>query len=71
MDGITATVSASIIAGIILLLVANGLLTSFYSILALGVLGGIWGFLYFNWHPARMYMGKIGQSVFRRIFVYS
>ena len=62
MDGITATVSASIIAGIILLLVANGLLTSFYSILALGVLGGIWGFLYFNWHPARMYMGDSGSQ---------
>lgn len=62
MDGITATVSAAIIVGIILLLVSNGLLTSFYSVLALGVLGGIWGFLYFNWTPARMYMGDSGSQ---------
>lgn len=62
MDGITATVSAAILLAVTLILVMMGLLTSFYCILTMGVLAGIMGFLYFNWQPARMYMGDSGSQ---------
>lgn len=62
MDGITASVSVMIILAVMQVLIQQGLFTSFYSVVSLGVLGGILGFLYFNWHPSRLYMGDSGSQ---------
>ncbi|MBL0309087.1 MAG: undecaprenyl/decaprenyl-phosphate alpha-N-acetylglucosaminyl 1-phosphate transferase [Bacteroidetes bacterium] len=58
MDGITTTVSMSIIAGLIIILsVIGNPISMFYLVMLIGVMGALTGFLYFNWHPSRIYMG--------------
>lgn len=68
MDGITGTISAIIILGMIGIQAANGSFNLFASITLIGVLGGILGFIMFNWFPAKIYMGDTG-SQFLGVFV--
>lgn len=62
MDGITGTVSLFI--GVMLLLIMNFAhrSDSFDFYLVMGVIAAIIGFLYFNWHPSKMYMGDTGSQ---------
>lgn len=62
MDGITTTTSMSIILAAILFAFYNGVEQINYLILLLGVFGSLLGFLYFNWTPAKMYMGDTGSQ---------
>ncbi len=62
MDAITTSVSASIIIGAIVLIVLNGDVPKSYLIIMLGVLGALIGFLFFNWHPSKIYMGDTGSQ---------
>ena len=62
MDAITTSVSISIILGAIVLIVLNGDISNVYLIIMLGILGALIGFLYFNWHPAKIYMGDTGSQ---------
>ncbi len=62
MDAITTSVSASIITGAIVLIILNGTVSNAYLIILLGVLGALIGFLFFNWHPSRIYMGDTGSQ---------
>jgi UDP-GlcNAc:undecaprenyl-phosphate/decaprenyl-phosphate GlcNAc-1-phosphate transferase len=62
MDGITASTSASILLGGVVLIVADKGIDTFYLIIILGVLGALIGFLLFNWHPSKMYMGDTGSQ---------
>jgi len=62
MDGITASVSAVVCIAVIMILVITGQFTSLNLIVLVGVLAGIAGFLYYNWHPSRMYMGDSGSQ---------
>ncbi len=62
MDGISGTVSLCIMLGCFFALIAGQNLFSFYSVLLLGVSGAVAGFLYFNWHPAKIYMGDTGSQ---------
>ena len=32
-------------------------------VIVIGVMAALGGFLFFNWHPSRMYMGDTGQPV--------
>lgn len=70
MDGITTTTSMSIILAAILFGIYNGVEHINYLILLIGVFGALLGFLYFNWTPAKMYMGDTG-SQFLGVFLAS
>lgn len=68
MDAVTATVSISIMAGAIMVLYqTHGQDLILYFIL-LGCMGALLGFLFYNWHPSKMYMGDTG-SQFLGIFL--
>jgi UDP-GlcNAc:undecaprenyl-phosphate GlcNAc-1-phosphate transferase len=62
MDGITASTSASILLGGVVLIISDKGIDTFYLIIILGVLGALIGFLLFNWHPSKMYMGDTGSQ---------
>jgi UDP-GlcNAc:undecaprenyl-phosphate GlcNAc-1-phosphate transferase len=63
MDAITSSISSVIIIGIVSLILLNGTYYgNFYLVMLFGVLGSLIGFLYFNWSPARIYMGDSGSQ---------
>jgi UDP-GlcNAc:undecaprenyl-phosphate GlcNAc-1-phosphate transferase len=71
MDGVTASISAFIIAGLIGVLAITGHAASeFYMLILIGVLGALIGFLRFNWSPSRIFMGDTG-SQFLGVFLAS
>ena len=71
MDGVAASISAFIIAGLIGVLAVTGQpAVEFYMLILIGVLGGLIGFLRFNWSPSRIFMGDTG-SQFLGVFLAS
>lgn len=68
MDAITGTVSISIIIAVMSVMFAHHEVHSVYFIVAIGVMGAIIGFLRYNWHPSKMYMGDTG-SMFLGVFL--
>jgi UDP-GlcNAc:undecaprenyl-phosphate GlcNAc-1-phosphate transferase len=68
MDGVTASVSACILIAAVVLILSDSSVSNAYLIIIIGLLGAIIGFLFFNWHPSRMYMGDTG-SQFLGIFL--
>lgn len=62
MDAITTSVSISILLGGVMLILLDGNLNNHFLIIVLGVLGSLIGFLFFNWHPSKMYMGDTGSQ---------
>ena len=62
MDAITTIVSSVILIFIIgMNLILHTILTPI-PILSLGVLGSLLGFLNYNWHPSKMFMGDTGSQ---------
>lgn len=71
MDAITTSVSMVIISGLIgFVFIDPSTHSTFYLVMLVGVLGALSGFLYFNWNPARIYMGDTG-SQFLGVFLAS
>jgi UDP-GlcNAc:undecaprenyl-phosphate GlcNAc-1-phosphate transferase len=62
MDGISGLVSLAILIACILVLYLGSNLYSFNTILLLGVSGALIGFLYYNWHPSKIFMGDTGSQ---------
>ncbi len=62
MDGITTTVSIAILSAGLLALWVVGPIEPVFVVLIIGVMGALCGFLFFNWHPSRMYMGDTGSQ---------
>ena len=63
MDAITTSVSISIIIGLITVVFVKELhINNFNLVMMVGVLGALAGFLYFNWHPSKIYMGDTGSQ---------
>ncbi|HNK67802.1 MAG TPA: MraY family glycosyltransferase [Flavobacteriales bacterium] len=62
MDGITTVTSISILACGLLSFVPEWKLGTIYPALVIGVIAALCGFLLFNWHPSRMYMGDTGSQ---------
>jgi UDP-GlcNAc:undecaprenyl-phosphate/decaprenyl-phosphate GlcNAc-1-phosphate transferase len=62
MDGVSGIVTAFIMLACFLVLLVEKNAFSFYSLMLIGVAGAVTGFLYFNWHPARIYMGDTGSQ---------
>ena len=68
MDGISTSISASIILGIFTFLYTKNMLTNDISFMLIGVFASLIGFLLFNWNPSKMYMGDTG-SMFLGVFL--
>ena len=62
MDSITAIVSITIILNALLILYLNSDGRNIHIILLIGVLAALCGFLIFNWHPAKIFMGDTGSQ---------
>jgi UDP-GlcNAc:undecaprenyl-phosphate GlcNAc-1-phosphate transferase len=63
MDAITTSVSISIITGLIVVVFVKEVhINNFNLVMMVGVLGALVGFLYFNWHPSKMFMGDTGSQ---------
>jgi UDP-GlcNAc:undecaprenyl-phosphate GlcNAc-1-phosphate transferase len=67
MDGITASVSVAALLGALAFLF-SGTGVEAFSFMLYGVLASLVGFLWYNWHPSRMYMGDTG-SMFLGVFL--
>jgi UDP-GlcNAc:undecaprenyl-phosphate GlcNAc-1-phosphate transferase len=62
MDGITTLVSITIIISALFILYINNDNYSIHIMLLIGVLAALIGFLFFNWHPSKMFMGDTGSQ---------
>jgi UDP-GlcNAc:undecaprenyl-phosphate/decaprenyl-phosphate GlcNAc-1-phosphate transferase len=63
MDGIATTVSIfTLLAAILTIFLSSKDYTNFHLLLLLGVMGSLVGFLFFNWHPSKMFMGDTGSQ---------
>ena len=62
MDGVTGSISLIIVATVVVLMATFGVQNSpmFYSLVAVG--GAIFGFLFLNWIPSKLYMGDTGSQ---------
>lgn len=62
MDGVTASISVSVLIGIFMVGVLNEQTNIVTSIVILSQIGALLGFLIYNWNPSRMYMGDTGSQ---------
>jgi UDP-GlcNAc:undecaprenyl-phosphate/decaprenyl-phosphate GlcNAc-1-phosphate transferase len=62
MDAIAALVSLFVIVEALLMLYIGKSFFHVHVIILLGCLGAIGGFLFFNWHPSKLYMGDTGSQ---------
>ncbi len=61
IDGITGVETISIATGLCLVMTAAGIENPTVDFLTLVLTGGCLGFLAYNWHPARLFMGDVGS----------
>ncbi len=69
MDGVTATVALSILS-ISMALAIKGVGLNYFFYLYVAITGSFIGFLFFNWRPARIYMGDTGSMFIGLIMGY-
>lgn len=62
MDSITTIVSIVVCFTILVLMLLGGDTSSYGGTIVVGLLAALLGFLYFNWNPAKMYMGDTGSQ---------
>lgn len=63
MDAITSVVSMGILASCFIIIYINGQVTSVHSFMIVGLLAALTAFLFYNWHPSKMYMGDTGSQL--------
>jgi UDP-N-acetylmuramyl pentapeptide phosphotransferase/UDP-N-acetylglucosamine-1-phosphate transferase len=61
IDGIAGAEMISISGGLIAVTLVLGTFSNPLSLLALVVLGAGFGFLWWNWHPAKIFLGDVGS----------
>ncbi len=61
MDGVSTSISISIILGMITYEFYSGNINIIYTMILVGVMGGLLGFLVYNWSPSSIYMGDTGS----------
>lgn len=69
MDAITSSISLTIIVPCVLLQIIHGT-TNIDTIIMVGAAGAIIGFLFYNWAPAKMYMGDNGSQFLGILLAY-
>ena len=63
MDAVTTTVSITIIiAAILIIALDHDFFTNIHVLLLFGIMGALIGFLYYNWHPSKLFMGDTGSQ---------
>jgi UDP-GlcNAc:undecaprenyl-phosphate GlcNAc-1-phosphate transferase len=62
MDGITSSSSALIIVGLLVFLNLRLIKDDAIQLILISVLAALVGFLFYNWFPAKMYMGDTGSQ---------
>lgn len=62
MDGITTSVSISILIAGLMSMIVIGPMDPVYMVLLVGSMASLTGFLFFNWNPSRMFMGDTGSQ---------
>lgn len=62
MDGITTIVSIGISLCALSVLTVNNAFLDVYFLILIGLIASLTGFLFFNWHPSKMYMGDTGSQ---------
>src|SRR5258706_10403013 len=62
MDAIASSFSVTVILAAICIMILGGDFSGIYMIILIGMLGAIIGFLFYNWHPAVIYMGDTGSQ---------
>lgn len=62
MDAITTIVAINIVLGSILLIILHHDFENMHLIILIGVLSSLFGFIYYNWNPSKMYMGDTGSQ---------
>lgn len=62
MDAITTSVSSTILVGAIIVLYVLMPFSGVFLLIAIGALASLLSFLYYNWHPSKMYMGDNGSQ---------
>lgn len=62
MDGITTTTSIVILIAAVFIFYSETVTFPALLLLLSGILGALFGFLFFNWNPAKMYMGDTGSQ---------
>lgn len=63
MDSIAAIVSIMIFAAAAMLIFLSGEQNNIHFLILIGLIGSLAGFLVFNWHPSKLYMGDTGSQV--------
>lgn len=69
MDAITSSISLSIIAPCVIMQLINENI-NLDTIIMIGAAGSIIGFLFYNWAPAKMYMGDNGSQFLGILLAY-
>jgi len=62
MDAITSLISIIAIFSTLILMYLTGNHQNIYFFTLLGVLASLIGFLFFNWHPSKLFMGDTGSQ---------
>lgn len=62
MDAITTSVGICILLTIIVVLGISKAYNSFYFFMSIGTFFSLLGFLYYNWHPSKLFMGDSGSQ---------
>ena len=62
MDGISGVTVSGILLSTMAVMLFTGTASLSFFMLILGVLGGVIGFLFFNWNPAKIYLGDTGTQ---------
>ena len=64
MDGIDGLVGGCMLVVCFTILIVNN-----QSLLIISLIGGLLGFLYWNWHPAKVFMGDTGSTFLGAFFI--
>lgn len=62
MDGITTTIAVVILSSALVFLSSMPMVFPVLMFIICGVVGALAGFLFFNWNPAKIYMGDTGSQ---------
>jgi len=62
MDAVTTLASIFTLICFLIVLVFQSSFSSIYFLITVGLIGALLGFLFFNWHPSKMYMGDTGSQ---------
>ncbi len=62
MDAVTTVASIFALLSMFLVVLFQSDFSAVYFVLLLGLMAALLGFLFFNWHPSKMYMGDTGSQ---------